>query len=127
VDAYTAAVLGFEGGMIAQVSCGLGLQQENSARIYGDKGWLQVPAPFVLPFEGGVSQIFHYKAGSTAPERIDVSCPPLYTAEADAFAAAVFAGAKEVSAMTPGDSLGNMAVLEKWLAAAGVDYAKIGV
>ena len=121
VDAYAAATLKFGGGMIAQVSCGVGLQQDNAARIYGDQGWLLVPEPWVPAREGGTVQILLNRAGA-APQEISISAPPLYAIEADTFAAALFAGAKSVPAMTPEDTLGNMTVLDAWRAAIGLAY-----
>ncbi|HTZ19243.1 MAG TPA: Gfo/Idh/MocA family oxidoreductase [Opitutaceae bacterium] len=121
-DVYAAATLGFANGIIAQVSGGIGLWQERVARIYGSEGWLHVPEPFILDFDGGDSKLILHRHGASAPEEIVVTAPPLYTTEADAFGRAFFAGAREAPAMPVADSLGNMATLDRWRAAVGLAY-----
>jgi len=122
VDTVAAATLQFPGGLIAQVSCGIALQQDSAARIYGTEGWLHVPSPFVLPFDGGKSSLWLHRKGAAPPEEIVVEAGPLYGIEADAFASAAEAGLKDVPAMSVDDSLGNMAALDRWRAAIGLTY-----
>jgi len=122
VDVYAAATLGFANGVIAQVACGVGLLQERVARIYGSEGWLHVPEPFILFFDGGNSTLILHRRGATGPEEIVVTAPPLYATEVDAFGRAVLAGARDVPAMPVADSLGNMATLDRWRAAVGLMY-----
>ena len=122
-DTYAAATLRFAGGIVAQVACGIGLQQDNSARIYGSAGWLHVPAPWILHRDGGPSSLFLHRPGAAAPEEIAIECPDaVYALEADAFAAAAARGALEVPEMPLADSLGNMAALDAWRAALGLVY-----
>ena len=123
VDVYAAATLQFANGVIAQVSAGVGLTQDNVVRIYGSEGWLLVPTPWVIRPEGGQSTLWLHRSGATEPEAITVEAGPLYALEADAFAAAVRSGASEVSAMTLDDTLGNLATLDRWRAAIGLVYA----
>jgi predicted dehydrogenase len=119
VDAWGAATLEFPSGMIAQVSTSLALMQDNAARVYGTKGWLHLPEPWVPAREGGSATILHYRGGDSKPEAIMVPSPGwLYAYEADAFAAALHAGLPDVPAMSTDDSLGNMAVLDAWRACA---------
>jgi predicted dehydrogenase len=122
VDAVAAATLTFANGVIAQVACGIGLQQDNSLRVYGSEGWLHVPVPWVPCRDGGTSRLYLHRSGAAAPEEILVTAPPLYALEADAFAAALAAGKKDVPQMTVADTLGNMAALDRWRAAVGVVY-----
>lgn len=122
VDVYAAATLKFTNGIVAQVACGIGLQQDSSARIYGSKGWLHVPVPWIPNREGGTSVIFLHGGDASASEEIPVVAPPLYALEADAFAAALAAGRREVPQMTVADTLGNMAALDQWRAALGLVY-----
>ena len=124
-DSYAAATLKFPGGLVAQVACGVGLQQDNAARIYGTAGWLHVPAPWILHRDGGPSKLYLHRPGAPAPEEIVVECPDrVYALEADAFAAAVARGAREVPEMPVADTLGNMAALDAWRAAIGLVYQK---
>ena len=122
VDVYAAATLRFANDLVAQVACGIGLQQDNSMRIYGTKGWLHLPEPWVVNQEGGTAILYLHRPGAAAPEEIRIVAPPLYALEADAFAAALEAGLREVPQMTAADTLGNMAVLDQWRAAIGLSY-----
>ena len=122
VDAYAAATLKFPNGVIAQVAAGVGLNQENVTRIYGTAGWLLVPSPWVVNQDGGVSKLWLHKAGASAPEEIVIEAEPLYALEADAFAAAVRAGLRDVPQMSGDDTLGNLATLDQWREAIGLTY-----
>jgi len=122
VDVYAAATLRFGNNVVAQVSCGIGLTQENCARIHGAKGWLHVPAPWIPNREGGSSTIYIHRPGADVPEEVPITAPPLYALEADAFADALAAGQREVPAMSPADSLGNMKVLDQWRREIGLTY-----
>lgn len=119
VDVQAVASLVFPNGILGQVSCAIGLGQENAVRIYGSEGWLWIPSPYIVNRHLEPSRIFVFKPGATKPEEIAITPDrPLYTYEADAFAAAVRAGGCEVDAMPLDDSLGNAAVLDQWLAEA---------
>jgi predicted dehydrogenase len=122
VDIYAAAIMRFPNDIVAQVACGIGLLQDNSARIYGSKGWLHVPDPWVPNREGGTATIFFHRNGAAVPEGIQITAPPLYALEADAFAAALAEGRREVPQMTAADSLGNMAALDQWRESIGLIY-----
>jgi predicted dehydrogenase len=122
VDAYAAATLAFPNNVIAQVSAGVGLTQESVVRIYGSAGWMLVPSPWVINREGGASKLVLHKAGETTPEEIVIEGAPLYASEADAFAAAVRAGWRDVPQMSTDDTLGNLATLDRWRAAIGLVY-----
>ncbi len=123
VDAYAAALLTFPGNILAEVSCGIGLQRDNAAWIYGSEGWLQIPVPWIPNREGGRSRILLQKRGVPEPEEIVVETDEfLYGMEADAFARALGCGMREVPEVTTEDTLGTMAVLDQWRAAAGVEY-----
>jgi predicted dehydrogenase len=122
VDVVAAALLTFANGVIAQVACGIGLQQDNSLRVYGSAGWLHVPVPWKPGCDGGTSRLYLHRSGAAAPEEIRIEAAPVYALEADAFAAALAAGKPDVPQMTVADTLGNMAVLDRWRAAVGVSY-----
>ena len=62
------------------------------------------------------------RAGAPAEE---IACGPvadLYAIEADAVGDAIANGEREASVMTHADSLGNLALLDRWRAAVGVSY-----
>jgi aryl-alcohol dehydrogenase-like predicted oxidoreductase len=67
--------------------------------------------------------MFLHRAGASAPEEIVVENDAwLYGLEADAFAAALVSGARDVPAMSTADTLGNMAALDAWRSSAGLTY-----
>jgi predicted dehydrogenase len=124
VDAYAVATLSFANGVIAQVSCGVGLTQDNVVRIYGTEGWLLVPSPYVVTRDLSSTKLLLHRAGVTSPEEIVVTPDrTIYAYEADTFAEALAAGHRDVPVMSTADALGNMAVLDAWLRQVGVVYA----
>ncbi len=121
-DLHAAATLRFEGDVVAQVACGVSLELENVVRVHGSEGWILVREPWFAASEGGMTRIELRRRGR-APETIAMAADRgLYVYEAEAFAAAVRGGRREVPAMTWADTLGNMATLDRWRAAAGVVY-----
>jgi predicted dehydrogenase len=124
VDVYAAATLRFETGMIAQVSAGIGLQQDNSARIYGTKGWLHVPWPWKPTRNGDAdARIWLHREGAAAPEELVLPfAGDEYALEADVVAEAIAAGLVEAAPMSWADTLGNLGTLDRWRSAAGVAY-----
>ncbi len=120
VDVHTSATARFPGEILAQLSCGLRVSQDNAARVYGEEGWLHVPVPWTPASDGGCTQIFLHRTGPSAPEEIRFTCPEnvpayLYTLEADHVAAHL--SRRESPAMSWEDSLGNMRMLDRWRAA----------
>ena len=123
-DEFASAVASFPGGVLAELSCGTTILDDQSAQIYGTDGWIDVPTPF-LPGQGGRDEvIWLHKRGDATPEKIAIDhlAHGLYTYEADAVAQAVASGATEVPAMTWDDTLGNIAALDTWRQAVGVRY-----
>jgi predicted dehydrogenase len=113
VDLVAAATLRFPTGLVAQVSASLGVEQDNTLRVYGTHGMLRVPAPYHPSCGVQPAHFFLHRQGRE--ETISVVAPSaLYELEADAFANAVAQGFREVPAMTVADSLGNMATLDRW-------------
>ena len=123
-DEYASAVVKYPGEIIAELSCGSTVLHDVSARIYGTKGWLDVPEPFTTGLLGKEEKIYLHRPGASAPEKITIASPGmgLYAYEADAVAEAIARGDREVPQMIWADTIGNMAVLDDWLAAAGVNY-----
>ncbi len=120
-DLWAAAVAKFPGGIVAQLSTGVNLNQENGLWINGTEGSLYVPSPYVIAREGGKSSIFLTREGKTEEIVVETS-EWLYGLEADAVGTALASGEKESPAMTIADTLGNMAALDAWRASAGLTY-----
>ena len=121
-DLHAAATLQFGDGVLAQVACGVSLVLENVVRVQGSDGWILVREPWFAAGGQGRPSLELHRRGRL-PEVIEVAADHgLYGYEAEAFAAAVRAGQAEVPAMSWADTLGNMAALDAWRAAAGVVY-----
>lgn len=125
-DEWSAAVLQFANGIVAQVSCAVFVQLDNVLRIHGATGRIEVPDFW---FAGGNRDMGLGKIEIVRPDgsRETVSVNEkrhLYSFEADAAAEAIFAGRQEFAApgMSWADSLGNLRVLDKWRIDAGIEY-----
>jgi aryl-alcohol dehydrogenase-like predicted oxidoreductase len=123
IDVYAAATLKFSNGVVAQVATGVGLQQRNTASIYGSDGVLHVMEPWIPSRAGGTTKLVLQKRGAAAEEIAVATEEHLYGLEADAFAAALRAGRRDVPQMSVADTLGNLDVLDQWRAAIGLTYA----
>ncbi len=122
-DEWAAAVLRFKGDIVAQVSTGVQLNQENVCRIYGSDGWILLPTPWVPSRNGGMSQIIVHRNGEKEPQTITIDSPQqIYGIEADYVAAHVANRQAASPGMTWDDTLGNMRTLDQWRAAIGLTY-----
>ena len=125
VDEWASAVLRFASGIVAEVSCSISLNQDNVLRILGTKGRIEVKDFwFAGGKEGGTGEI-HIIRPEGGSEVVSVKEDGwLYSFEADAAGEAILAGKQELAwpGMGWADSLGNLAVLDKWRAGAGLEY-----
>ncbi|MFO1144308.1 MAG: aldo/keto reductase [Amaricoccus sp.] len=125
VDEWAAAILTFPNGILAEVSCAVSLAQENVLRVLGTRGRIDVPNFwFASGHEGGVGKIT-FVASDGESRTVEVEEPGwLYSFEADAAGEAIRAGRQEFTApgMSWDDTLGNLRVLDKWRADAGLKY-----
>jgi predicted dehydrogenase len=115
VDEYAAALLQFPGPIVAMLSCGLRLNQDNKVRIEGTEGTLIVPNPWTPNPDGGKTQILVHKNGQPT-ETITVSAGSLYALEADLVAHHIAQGHREAAwpAMTWAETLGNIRTQDQW-------------
>ena len=125
-DEWSAAVLQFENGILAQVSCAVFVNLENVLRIHGTKGRIEVPDFWFAGGnrDGGPGNI-HITAPDGKRETITVGdVGHLYSFEADGAGEAIRAGRQEFASpgMSWADSLGNARVLDLWRAGAGLEY-----
>lgn len=126
VDEWASAVLHFPGGIVAEVSCSVSLAQENVLRILGTEGRIEVRDFWFAGGnrDGGPGEIDIVRRDGA---RETVAVPGdrhLYAYESDAAAEAILAGRREFAApgMSWADSLGNLRVLDKWRADAGLVF-----
>lgn len=126
VDEWASALLQFPGGIVAEVSCSVSLNQDNVLRILGTKGRIEVPDFW---FAGGDRNVGLGKidviGSDGARQTISVGeTRHLYAFEVDAAGDAILAGQQEFAwpGMAWADSLGTLRVLDKWRVAAGLEY-----
>ncbi|MER8429447.1 aldo/keto reductase [Mesorhizobium caraganae] len=126
VDEWASALLHFPGGVVAEVSCSISLNQENVLSILGTKGRIEVPDFW---FAGGNRDVGLGKIdviGSKGKrETISVNeTRHLYSFEVDAAGEAILAGNQEFAwpGMSWNDSLGTLRVLDRWRTAVGLEY-----
>ena len=124
-DEWASAVLQFPNDIVAEVSGSVMVAQNNSVRVFGSTGWLDVRSPwFCTGRQGGAAEIIIHRPDG-ADEIVTVEEQRwLYTFEIDAVAEAIRAGRQEFDppGMTWASTLGNMRVLDKWLADIGLRY-----
>ena len=126
VDEWASALLQFPGGIVAEVSCSISLNQDNVLRILGTKGRIEVPDFW---FAGGNRDVGLGRIDLIHPDakRETISVDEtrhLYSFEVDAAGEAILAGKQEFAwpGMGWADSLGNLRVLDRWRAAVGLEY-----
>ena len=116
-DALTSVVLDFD-GRHAGFICSTQLESDQRVHIYGTKGRLVVEIPFNIPPDRP-TRILRVAGGDppVAPhvEVIEVPAADPYGVQGDAFAMAVRDGSPVP--IPPADAIGNMAVIERVLAA----------
>ncbi len=125
VDEWAVAVARFPGDIVALLSTGVAIAQENVVRIFGTKGYILVPSPWVVLPEGGESKIIVHIYGKQSPEEISVKTDRwLYAIEADTVAENLDNRQAKFPAMTLEDTLGNMKTLDMWRQSIGLVYER---
>jgi predicted dehydrogenase/aryl-alcohol dehydrogenase-like predicted oxidoreductase len=119
VDEWSVATLFFDSGMTAQVSTGVRLNDENRVRVLGSEGYLVIEDPWF----GGDGKPTHVTLHKVGEEPRDISAEPafIYTAEADAVAAAI--ESRQAPEMSWADTLGNLEVQDAWRKEIGQQYS----
>jgi predicted dehydrogenase/aryl-alcohol dehydrogenase-like predicted oxidoreductase len=125
IDEYASALLGFPGGIIAQLTCGVKLEEDSRLRIFGSEGTITVPVPYFSRHDGGPATIT-VKRHERGDEQV-ITIPDetsLFRLEADTAAACIASGKVQADspAMTWDDSLVNMGVLDRWRQGVGLVY-----
>jgi len=120
VDEWAAALLAFPGGFSAQVATAVSLSMENVVRVFGSRGQILVPNPWLCADADGNWHFEVTRGGAT--ERVEGRADPLYVHEVDHVAERIGAGALESPLMSWQDSLGNALALDAWRRRVGVEY-----
>lgn len=122
-DLIASALLRFPDGVLAHLSTGIQLEQENILEVCGSEGRILVTHPWLPNIEPGVPRVVVIRDAETDFEefRFD-GLPGLYAFEADAVAEHLESRQAPSPMMSWEDTLGNMKTLDRWLEAVGVKY-----
>jgi predicted dehydrogenase/aryl-alcohol dehydrogenase-like predicted oxidoreductase len=124
VDEWASAVLKFPNEIIGEVSCSIMAQQDNTLRVIGSEGRIEVKDFwFASGHKGGTGEIEILNgAGQKTVEVTEERW--LYSFEVDAAGEAIRAGRQEFASpgMSWADSVGNLRVLDQWRASVGLEY-----
>lgn len=119
-DLYSAATLEFEGGVLAELTTGVLLNQPNTVTVFGSQGSVTVTSPW---FAGGPGARILVTLDSGDQREIDTETAiDAYHFEVDTVARHIADRAAPSPAMSPQDTLGNMRALDAWRKEAGVVY-----
>jgi len=116
VDAVAIASLKFPSGILAQLATGVSVTQEADLMVYGELGWLKVASFWNPP---GPIEIYNFQTKETV---IVESDPGIYKYAMEADAVAEALPALETKQVSVADTLGNMLTLDRWRAAAKLEY-----
>jgi len=123
VDEWAVASLRFPSGIVAELATGVRVDQENVVWVYGSKGRILVPWPWIPGREGQATKILVYREDTAEPEEIVIEPAGwLYGLEADTVARHIEDRQAAPPAMTWDDTLGNMKTLDAWRAQIGLVY-----
>ncbi len=123
VDHHAIACLRFGGDIVASLSTGIAVAQENVLRIHGSRGHVYMSTPWSPCRHGGISHIHVHPEGQAEAHRVSVETDQwLFAIEADTVARSIAQRQAAPPAMTWDDTLGNMRTLDRWRAAVGVVY-----
>ncbi|NLS07340.1 Gfo/Idh/MocA family oxidoreductase [Rhizobium sp. P32RR-XVIII] len=123
VDERAVAVLRFAEDLLVQVSASITTVQDNTLRIYGTKGRIEVPSPWFCSGKTGGTGIINITSRQGEAETVKVETDNwLYEIEADNFVEAVRSGSVSWPVPTLEDTVGTMTALDAWRQAVGLAY-----
>lgn len=126
VDEWAIASLKFDGGIVAQLGTAVALSTDNSVRIFGSDGRIEVPNPWLADrAKPSVDTIRVFRRGQQDSEVHEISADnTTFGLEIDFAGRAILAGKTEAAypAMTPADTLGNLKAMDQWRESIGLTY-----
>jgi predicted dehydrogenase/aryl-alcohol dehydrogenase-like predicted oxidoreductase len=123
IDEWSAALLEFDNGVSAQIATSVSVLLDNELRIYGSKGRIRVPNPWLCADADG-NWGFELIGAGREPERIAGRARPLYVLEAEHVSTLIGAGALESPAMSWADSAANALALDAWRKGIGLEFER---
>jgi len=118
VDHWAAGLLKFPNGVIGHFDCGMMVQTDWSATIYGTKGRIRLPSPWVPGKNDAFIELTLYKDGKTKVYPMPIR--HIFASEARAVARSI--GKSQAPEMTWEDTLGNMRTLDRLRASMGLKW-----
>jgi len=123
VDEWAAALLKFDGDIIARCSTGVQLNQDNSVVINGSEGVITVPSPwFCNGREPGQCRFTVLRYGKDPQEIVVDVAKGIYAIEADVVAENIANRQAPSPAMSWADSISQAETIDAWRAAIGLTY-----
>jgi predicted dehydrogenase len=124
VDEWATASLKFPGNIVAQISTGVSLNQDNVVKIFCSEGWIALSNPWVFDGHNAeAGKIVMQRSGDPQPREVVVEASGTsFTYEADAVGKAILSRKNETPAMSWNDSLGNAKALDQWRQSIGLVY-----
>ncbi|MGI5868450.1 MAG: aldo/keto reductase [Kiritimatiellia bacterium] len=125
VDCWAVGTMKFASGIVATITTGVGVATDNSVQIFGSKGSIYVPAPYVASRSGEMNGRIVVRVRGREEQVVDIpSEVTSYAYEADFCGRAILAGRQqaEAPAMSWDDTLGNLRAQDAWRAAIGLTY-----
>jgi predicted dehydrogenase len=121
-DEWSVSIMRFDGEIMAQLSTSVSLEHRNDLRIFGTKGSIYIPSPWVPGGAGpGTTSIFLKRNGDRNIEEIKVTTDVgLYAQEIDVVSRNIHK--KQAMEMSWLDTLLNMETIERWRAAINMKY-----
>jgi predicted dehydrogenase/aryl-alcohol dehydrogenase-like predicted oxidoreductase len=119
-DMVSTASLRFENGVLAQLTCGVNVNQDRYVRIFGSNGVIYLPTPWGPGINRQTSQIIIQKEGATSEAITFQTTHELYSMQVDSVAQ--YLSARQHPSMTWDDSLGIMRGLDQWREQIGLVY-----
>jgi len=119
VDLASAATLTYGDGLLARVACSIQANLQNSVRIFGSEGSIEIGSPWLPGWYGPEPSIRLERSGA-APELIEVANDKdVYQLEVDNVSQMFRSGERSPAVMRWEDSVANMATLDRWRSAIG--------
>ncbi|MDT7798098.1 MAG: hypothetical protein QOI78_1531 [Actinomycetota bacterium] len=119
VDEYATGLLRLSGDILARLSCGFRLAQEDGIHVYGSRGRLSVPRPaWIHALRKPVTSQIILTPLDGEPEVIEIEASQgLFAREADHVATHI--GDRQAPELTWAETLANMRTLDRWREAVG--------
>jgi predicted dehydrogenase/aryl-alcohol dehydrogenase-like predicted oxidoreductase len=125
VDEEAYALLQFESGVMAECATAIRRNMDNSATIYGTKGEIHLPDPWVPGRNAGPSDAMIRVTADGESRTEDIRRPEqLFAFEAEAVSAAIRDGRGEPEPPAAGwaDSIGNAEAIDRWRREIGLSF-----